>query len=129
MMSARCDQVKELLPWLMNGTLRSEETIIALEHVKQCKNCKKELVFLVTIQNQIKEKQELIPSVSFTNELWENILLAEPEIRTNRNSSFYDIRNAFNLALSPFKILKLTFHKMFGTVKWEAKQIYKELEH
>jgi hypothetical protein len=69
-MDERCNAREEMMPELLNGTLSSEETVDALNHVRACTRCKQELAFLATTKQAAVTAWHHCPSPAFAEELW-----------------------------------------------------------
>lgn len=72
-MADMCSDTQMRLPWLLNGTLSSEETVETLNHVKACSACKSELVFLAKTQQAAVIAWSEAPAPVFHDELWARI--------------------------------------------------------
>jgi hypothetical protein len=72
-----CDRVAELLPWMMNGTLKGSEQEMLREHLAVCQHCQQELAetrFAWTVQQQHLPVETLI-----------NLAYKRPVIATERS--------------------------------------------
>jgi putative zinc finger protein len=58
-----CERVKEILPWLLNGTLSAAEQQMARAHLAQCQDCQQELqetAFAIAVHKQHPSEQALV---------------------------------------------------------------------
>lgn len=76
-MDTRCDAVQELLPLLLNRSLSSQETVAALDHIKECARCKRELAFLATVKKSAVVAWPMMPDPAFSAQLWSRIQEAQ----------------------------------------------------
>ena len=50
----QCEQVRELIPWYVNGTLSRDEATAVAEHIAQCTNCREELAQTLQLSLQVR---------------------------------------------------------------------------
>jgi hypothetical protein len=65
-----CTQVRTLMPWLLNGSLKNEEIVMTLDHIRDCDACKRELVFLATTAKVASNTWTEAPTRAFLGRLW-----------------------------------------------------------
>lgn len=78
-MNEACDYAQELMPWLVNGTLASAETVAVLDHVRSCAYCRGELAFLVAAKTATALAWSAEPDPLLSSALWAQIETKFPE--------------------------------------------------
>ncbi len=53
-MSGTCDPIRDLLPWYVNGTLRSNEARQVTAHLLECDSCRGELAEWMQLQLEVR---------------------------------------------------------------------------
>lgn len=81
------EQVFELLPWLVNNRLTSQQHMRVTQHLEQCAHCRSELVTQQRLHAALNQapKVEFAPQTSF-NKLWDKIVTAEATQQRRENS-------------------------------------------
>lgn len=50
----QCEQVRELIPWYVNGTLSRAEATAVAEHIAQCAVCREDLAQTIQLSLQVR---------------------------------------------------------------------------
>ncbi len=56
-----CEQVRELIPWYVNGTLPGDEAAAVAEHIAVCANCRAELALTLQLSLQVRTAVDETP--------------------------------------------------------------------
>ena len=59
-----CEQVRELIPWYVNGTLTSGEAAAVAEHIAHCADCREELALTLRLSLQVRTTIDETPPIS-----------------------------------------------------------------
>ena len=92
-MNETCDDTQELLPWLVNDTLTSAETVAVLDHVRTCPVCRRDLAFLVATKSAVQVAWGAQPERAAADGLWAQIEseLPEQERSLDRHRSWISV--------------------------------------
>ena len=58
----QCEDIRLLLPWLVNGTLQSDDKYQVLSHLSCCSECRRELADVISIYNSVVSEKVSINS-------------------------------------------------------------------
>lgn len=67
-----CKQVRELIPWYVNGTLTRGEAAAVADHIASCPGCREELAQTLQLSLQVKTVIEDSPPVP--ESIWERVM-------------------------------------------------------
>lgn len=73
-----CEQVRELIPWYLNGTLASSEAGEVAEHIASCPSCREELARTLQLSIQVRTAIEDAPPVP--EGTWERVRAERGEV-------------------------------------------------
>ena len=67
----QCEQVRELIPWYVNGTLSRDEATAVAQHITQCTVCREELAQTLQLSLQVRSAIEDTPPLP--KSVWETV--------------------------------------------------------
>jgi len=67
-----CKQVRELIPWYVNGTLTRDEAAAVADHIASCPSCREELAQTLQLSLQVRAVIEDSPPVP--ESIWERVM-------------------------------------------------------
>ena len=73
-----CEQVRELIPWYVNGTLPGDEAAAVAEHISQCANCREELA--VTLQLSLQVRTAIDEMSPLPESVWDRVRTEKSEV-------------------------------------------------
>ena len=73
-----CEQVRELIPWYVNGTLPGDEAAAVAQHIAQCASCRQELAQTLQLSLQVRSAIDDTPSVP--KRTWDRVKNGRGEI-------------------------------------------------
>ena len=74
----RCEQVRELIPWYLNGTLSRDEATAVAEHIAQCTSCREELA--QTIQLSLQVRTAIEDTSPVPKSVWDTVRTEKGEV-------------------------------------------------
>ena len=74
-----CEQVRELIPWYVNGTLSRDEATLVAQHIAQCASCREELA--QTLQLSLKVRNAMNDAPSVPKRVWEAVRTEKGEVQ------------------------------------------------
>jgi len=66
-----CEQVRELIPWYVNGTLSTDEAAAVAAHLASCAGCREELAVTLQLSLQVRSAIDSAPSVP--ERVWDSV--------------------------------------------------------
>jgi len=73
-----CEQVRELIPWYVNGTLSTDEAAAVAAHLALCAGCRKELA--VTLQLSLQVQSAIDSMASVPEHVWDSVRMEKGEL-------------------------------------------------
>jgi len=73
-----CEQVRELIPWYVNGTLPGDEAAAVAGHIAQCADCRQELA--QTLQVSLQVRSAIDRTQSMPEDVWDRVKRERGEI-------------------------------------------------
>lgn len=73
-----CEQVRELIPWYVNGTLPGDEAAAVAGHIAQCADCRQELA--QTLQISLQVRSAIDRTQSMPEDVWDRVKRERGEI-------------------------------------------------
>lgn len=73
-----CEQVRELIPWYVNGTLPGDEAAAVAGHLAQCSDCRQELA--QTLQVSLQVRSAIDRTQSMPEDVWDRVKRERGEI-------------------------------------------------
>ena len=73
-----CKQVRELIPWYVNGTLPTDEAAAVAAHLALCANCREELA--VTLQLSLQVRSAIDSVASVPEHVWDSVRTEKGEL-------------------------------------------------
>ena len=73
-----CEQVRELIPWYVNGTLPGDEAAAVAGHLAQCADCRQELA--QTLQISLQVRSAIDRTQSMPEDVWDRVKRERGEI-------------------------------------------------
>jgi len=73
-----CEQVRELIPWYLNGTLAGVEAAAVAAHIASCTKCREELALTLQLSFQVRTAIEDMPPVP--KRVWDRVRTGKGEI-------------------------------------------------
>ncbi|MEN6368129.1 MAG: zf-HC2 domain-containing protein [Thermotogota bacterium] len=67
----RCDEVRELIPWYVEGVLDAEEARDVVSHVTACEACVREVAEVERLRTELREALEGLPRLS--ERIWNRV--------------------------------------------------------
>lgn len=77
-----CAQVRELIPWYVNGTLSRGEAAAVAEHMASCPSCREELAQTIQLSLQVRSAIDRTPAVP--KQVWERVKTEKGEVPLGR---------------------------------------------
>jgi len=77
-----CEQVRELIPWYVNGTLSRDEAAAVAEHMASCPSCREELAQTIQLSLQVRSAINRTPAVP--KQVWERVKTEKGEVPLGR---------------------------------------------
>lgn len=77
-----CDQVRELIPWYLNGTLAGDEAAAVATHLASCAACREELA--VTLQLSLQVRSVIGRTPSLPQHIWDQVRTEKGEVSLGR---------------------------------------------
>lgn len=56
-----CEWARELIPWLANGTLSSDESAEVTAHLADCEACRRELAEILRVKRSVQDELQAYP--------------------------------------------------------------------
>ncbi|HDL85012.1 MAG TPA: hypothetical protein ENH11_01560 [Candidatus Acetothermia bacterium] len=73
-----CEQVRELIPWYVNGTLPCREAAAVAAHIASCPSCREELAEMLQLSLQVRNAMDDTPSVP--ERVWDRVRTEKGEL-------------------------------------------------
>ena len=74
-----CKQVRELIPWYVNGTLNRDEATAVAQHIAHCTSCREDLAQTLQLSLQIRTAIEDTPPLP--KNLWDRVRAEKGEVK------------------------------------------------
>jgi len=77
-----CKQIRELIPWYINGTLPTDESAAVAMHIASCVSCRAELAQTLQLSLQVRSAIDRTPAVP--KQVWERVKTEKGEVPLGR---------------------------------------------
>ena len=66
-----CEEIRDLIPWYLEGTLSSEESAVVAGHLASCSDCLRDVAVAIRLRTAVRDAVSSEPQVS--EAIWERV--------------------------------------------------------